>query len=152
MPDLQRYFTDLVALENRIARFTSQLVHINMNSLNDARAVVVARSFTAVAIILLHRRFATHEQTSRQKCLAAANAMVATLDAINVQNLAYIDAVMAVRISHCCAVFCRLTTFHSTYGQSCARHSSKSRLDYAPLLRRRETFPPVLTSLGMPRP
>ena len=98
MPDMQRHFAEMFALENLTKEYTNKLEQVDPGSLESTWAIIVARSFAAVSIILLHRRFTSHDQNSRRKCLAAANVVVTILDALNIQNPVYIDAVMAVSI------------------------------------------------------
>jgi hypothetical protein len=80
------FYSDFVAIDQRIDEFKSQLTPIDRVSSQNVPLVHLAYCLSNGATIQLHATFSTQNTGSRAKCLSAAMAMVRANQAAHVQE------------------------------------------------------------------
>ena len=96
------FYSDFVAIDQRIDEFKSQLTPIDRVSSNDVSLVHLAYCLSNGATIQLHATFSSQNTASRAKCLSAAMAMVRANQAAHAQESVYTNAILGVSF---CQVF-----------------------------------------------
>ncbi|KAL4250218.1 hypothetical protein ABKN59_006375 [Abortiporus biennis] len=91
---------DFVALDTYIERFKQALPtldNVDPSSRTIHHDVLVVHSISQGTTIQLHSGLAQHNQSSRTKCLAAANIIVRLLNSIPYRDLKLVNPIMAVQ-------------------------------------------------------
>jgi len=91
-PEIQNigsFFSELVAVDQRIDEFNSQLTPIDQVSSQDVPLVHLAYCLSNGATIQLHATFSSQNTGSRGKCLSAAMAIVRANQAAHIQDYRY---------------------------------------------------------------
>lgn len=97
MPDKPLFWHEFSRLDNLITSFINNLpAQLPAAAPGDACETLVACTVARVAVIQLHIRFSREQERSRDSCVAAANAVVATIRDIDAGRIGYIDPIMAV--------------------------------------------------------
>ncbi|CDO75378.1 hypothetical protein BN946_scf184335.g4 [Trametes cinnabarina] len=97
-PDLQNgaeFLARFATLDNLIERFHRQLAAMRCQDPDDAREVVVCRTYACIAAIQMHLVFARYQPASRQKCISVAIASARALDAIDLNHYRHLDPIVA---------------------------------------------------------
>jgi hypothetical protein len=92
------FYSDFVAVDQRIDEFKSQLTPIDRVSSHNAPLVHLAYCLSNGATIQLHATFSSQNTASRAKCLSAAMAIVRANQAAHVQEYAYTSPILGVSL------------------------------------------------------
>jgi hypothetical protein len=103
------FYSDFVALEQRIDEFKSQLTPIERVSSQSVPLAHLACCLANGATIQLHATFSSQNTGSRGKCLSAAMAIVRANQAAHVQEYAHTSSVLGVSLSNLVSYFGCLT-------------------------------------------
>jgi hypothetical protein len=93
------FYSDFVAVDQRIDEFKSQLTPIDRVSSHNVPLVHLAYCLSNGATIQLHATFSSQNTGSRAKCLSAATAIVRATQAAHVQESAYTSSILGVSLS-----------------------------------------------------
>lgn len=93
------FYSDFVAVDQRIDEFKSQLTPIDRVSGHSVPLVHLAYCLSNGATIQLHATFSSQNTGSRAKCLSAATAIVRANQAAHVQESAYTSPILGVSLS-----------------------------------------------------
>ena len=96
MLDKPLFWHEFSALNGLINAFVNNLPQTTAVTQGNHLDVLVACTVARVAVIQLHIRFAREQAASRDACLAAANAILATVQNLRADRVGYIDPIMAV--------------------------------------------------------
>jgi hypothetical protein len=94
--NLGSFYSEFVAVDQRIDEFKSQLIPIDQVSSRNVPLVHLAYCLSNGATIQLHATFSTQNTGSRAKCLSAAMAMVRANQAARVQESKYANPILGV--------------------------------------------------------
>ena len=100
IPNVDSYYSEFVAVDQRIDEFKSRLTPV-VGSAPDpsAQAVHLAHCLSNGATIQLHATFCLQNTASRAKCLSAAMAIVRANQAAPAHERVYTSPILGVRIS-----------------------------------------------------
>jgi hypothetical protein len=90
------FYSDFVAIDQRIDEFKSQLTPVDRVSSHNVSLVHLAYCLSNGATIQLHATFSSQNTASRAKCLSAAMAMVRANQAAHAQESVYTNAILGV--------------------------------------------------------
>jgi len=96
-PEIQNigsFYSDFVAVDQRIDEFKSQLTPIDRVSSHNVPLVHLAYCLSNGATLQLHATFSSQNTASRAKCLSAATAIVRANQAAHVQESAYTSPIL----------------------------------------------------------
>jgi len=93
------FYSDFVAVDQRIDEFKSQLTPIDRVSSHNVPLVHLAYCLSNGATLQLHATFSSQNTASRAKCLSAATAIVRANQAAHVQESAYTSPILGVSLS-----------------------------------------------------
>lgn len=94
--NLGSFYSDFVAVDQRIDEFKSQLTPINRVSGHNVSLVHLACCLSNGATIQLHATFSSQNTGSRAKCLSAAMAIVRANQAAHVQEHTFTSPIFGV--------------------------------------------------------
>ena len=106
IPNIGSFYSDFVAVEQRIDEFKSQLTPLDRVPSHHVPLVHLAYCLSNGATIQLHATFSSQNTGSRAKCLSAAMAIVRANQAAHVQQYTSLSPILGVsfgyslRISH----------------------------------------------------
>ena len=92
------FYSDFVAVDQRIDEFKSQLTPIDRVSSHSVPLVHLAYCLSNGATIQLHATFSSQNTGSRAKCSSAATAIVRANQAAHVQEYAYTSPILGVSL------------------------------------------------------
>jgi len=90
------FFSELVAVDQRIDEFKSQLTPFDRVSSQNGPLVHLAYCLSNGATIQLHATFSSQNTGSRAKCLSAAMAIVRANQAAHIQDYTYCSPILGV--------------------------------------------------------
>lgn len=98
MPDKPVFWHEFSALDALINTFVNNLPPAPAVTPGDSDSLehLVACTVARAAVIQLHIRFAREQVTSRDSCLASANAILATVQNVTVNHVGCIEPIVAV--------------------------------------------------------
>ncbi|KAJ7447212.1 hypothetical protein FB451DRAFT_1188403 [Mycena latifolia] len=102
--ELNQFYTAFNTLDARILDFHSTLAHTPAPT---SRALLVGHSTAHAAVIQLHSIFAQNNLTSKQKCLAAAQSILALIADADLRDAAFINPVISIIWLAACEVASR---------------------------------------------
>lgn len=100
MPNPDTFWHEFNKLDNMISTFIDSLPQVIVVSRGENCERLIASTIARVASIQLHVRFARDQARSRQRCILAANAIVTSVRDIRVNELGWLDPIMAVSLRH----------------------------------------------------
>jgi hypothetical protein len=100
------FYSDFVAIDQRIDEFKSQLAPIERVPNHNVSLVHLAYCLSNGATIQLHATFSSQNTASRAKCLSAAMAMVRANQAAHAQESIHTNAILGVSCHPC---FCSMS-------------------------------------------
>jgi hypothetical protein len=95
------FYSDFVAIDQRIDEFKSQLIPIERVPSQNVSLVHLAYCLSNGATIQLHATFSSQNTASRAKCLSAAMDMVRANQAAHAQESNYANAILGVGFCQC---------------------------------------------------
>ena len=113
MPNRDTFIREHTTLDNLISTFITNLPQHATIARGDSCERLVASTIARVASIQLHIRFARDQARSRERCLAAANGIVASVQHARASQLGFLDPIMAV--SDPSFVFSTYVAYHSSH-------------------------------------
>ena len=96
MQNRSSYIREFNTVDNLVIAFINSLPQVTTVSRGDSCELLVAGTIARVASIQLHIRFAVEQARSRERCVTAANAIVASVQHVRASQLGFIDPIMAV--------------------------------------------------------
>ena len=96
IPDRDGFIREFNRLDNIISTFIGHLPQSTTVSRGESCEYLVANTIARVASIQLHIKFAVDQARSRERCIAAANAIVSSTQHVRASQLGYLDPIMAV--------------------------------------------------------
>ena len=98
IPNVDLYYSEFVAVDQRIDEFKSRLTPIGSDPNPSAQALHLAHCLSNGATIQLHATFCLQNTGSRAKCLSAAVAIVHANQAAPAHERVYTSPILGVRI------------------------------------------------------